>query len=122
MDADSVESALERFIIKFSSDKRKWAKDLLADNLLGVVAQRLIPRVGEGFSLVCEVLTSIPAVRSSIKDEKFQQLTNIMQSSKQEGMISMDRALFELVKVGEIDVKDAISQANDPQTFRLNFR
>mgnify|MGYP006434976449 FL=1 len=122
MDADSVESALERFIIKFSSDKRKWAKDLLADSLLGAVAQRLVPRVGGGLSLVCEVLTSIPAVRSSIKDEKFQQLTNIMQSSKQEGMTSMDRALFELVKVGEVDVKDAISQANDPQTFRLNFR
>mgnify|MGYP005621574473 CR=1 FL=1 len=122
MDADSVESALERFIIKFSSDKRKWAKDLLADSLLGAVAQRLVPRVGGGLSLVCEVLTSIPAVRSSIKDEKFQQLTNIMQSSKQEGMTSMDRALFELVKIGEVDVKDAISQANDPQTFRLNFR
>ena len=45
-----------------------------------------------------------------------------MQSSKQEGMTSMDRALFELVKIGEVDVKDAISQANDPQTFRLNFR
>ena len=122
MDADSVESALERFIIRFPNDKRKWAKDLLAGSLLGVVAQRLIPRVGGGLSLVCEVLTSIPAVRSSIRDEKFQQLTNIMQSSKEEGMINMDRALFELVKVGEIDVKDAISQANDPQTFRLNFR
>jgi len=82
----------------------------------------LVSRVGGGLSLVCEVLTSTPAVRSSIKDEKLQQLTNIMQSSKEEGMINMDRALFELVKVGEIDVKDAISQANDPQTFRLNFR
>lgn len=122
MDADSVESALERFIVRLPDNKRKWAKDLLADSLLGVVAQRLISRVGGGLSLVCEVLTSTPAVRSSIKDEKLQQLNNIMQSSKTEGMINMDRALFELVKVGEIDVKDAIAQANDPQTFRLNFR
>jgi len=117
MDADSVISALERFISNISADKKEWGRDLLAHSLLGVVAQRLMPRVGGGLTMVSEVLVNIPAVRSSIKDDKLQQLNSIMQTSKQEGMVSLDKALLELVRVGEISLEDARNQAVDPQSL-----
>jgi twitching motility protein PilT len=121
MDADSVISAIERFLSDLSSEKRDWARNLLADVLIGGTAQRLLPRIGGGFALVSEVLTSTPAVRSSIKENKLHQLSSIMQTSKDEGMIDLDKALLSLVRSGEVSPEDAMSQALDPDIFKQNF-
>lgn len=118
MDADSVISALERFINNISEEKREWGKELLANVLLGILAQKLLPRVGGGVSMVSEVLTSTPAVRSSIKDNNLHQLYSIMQTSKDEGMTSFDKSLMELVRIGEISSEDAKENSMDNQAFK----
>jgi twitching motility protein PilT len=117
MDADSVISALERFVSNLPADKKNWGRDLLGDILLGAMAQRLLSRVGGGLTMASEVLINTPAVRSSIKDGKLNQLSSIMQTSKAEGMSSLDKALLELVRVGEISIDDARNQAVDAQSF-----
>ncbi|MBU1202881.1 Flp pilus assembly complex ATPase component TadA [Patescibacteria group bacterium] len=118
MDADSVVSALERFISNIPLEKRDWGRDLLANVFLGILAQKLLSRVGGGLSMVTEVLTSTPAVRSSIKDNNLRQLYSIMQTSKDEGMINFDKSLLELVRVGEISPEDAKEQSADIQSFK----
>lgn len=118
MDADSVISALDRFMSNISESKKDWGRDVLADTLLGAMAQRLLPRVGGGLTMASEVLLNNPAVRSSIKDDKLSQLSSIMQTSREEGMSSLDKALLELVRVGEISIEDARNQAVDPHSFK----
>jgi twitching motility protein PilT len=71
MNAISAISALEKFIDSVSRDKRKWAKDLLAEMLLAVTNQRLVPGIGGGYILAVEVLTMVPAVASIINDENY---------------------------------------------------
>lgn len=122
MDADTVISALERFISNFSPDKKMWGQEALSQVLLGVVAQRLLPRIGGGLSLACEVLTLTSAVQAIIKDNRLYQLNSIMQTSREEGMANLDKSLLELVKVGEISANDAILQAVDSESFRRNFK
>lgn len=121
MDAESMVSAIDRFISDLPEEKRDWGRDLLADVLIGGVAQRLLPRIGGGFTLVSEVLTSIPAVKSSIKENKLHQLSSIMQTSKDEGMIDLDKALLSKIRSGEVAANDALNQASDPQIFKQNF-
>jgi twitching motility protein PilT len=118
MGSDSVASALDKFISDLPSDKKDWGRDTLADVLLGAMAQRLIPRVGGGLTMASEVLVNNSAVRSSIRDDKLSQLSSIMQTSKEDGMSSLDKALAELVRVGEISIEDAKNQAVDSQNFR----
>ena len=118
MGADSVASALDKFISNLPIDKKDWGRDTLADVLIGAMAQRLIPRVGGGLTMASEVLVNNSAVRSSIKDNKLTQLSSIMQTSKEEGMSSLDKSLLELVRVGEISMEDARNQAVDSQSFR----
>ncbi|MCB9802861.1 Flp pilus assembly complex ATPase component TadA [Candidatus Nomurabacteria bacterium] len=122
MDADTVISALERFISNLSPEKKIWGQDVLSQVLLGVVAQRLLPKIGGGLSLAYEVLTMTSAVQAIIKDNRLYQLNSIMQTSKEEGMINLDKSLLELVKVGEISANDAILQASDADSFRRNFK
>jgi twitching motility protein PilT len=64
------------------------------------------------------VLTNTPAVISTIKDNRLGQLDSIMQTSREEGMTSLDKSLLELVRVGEISNADALQVATDPQSFK----
>lgn len=118
MDADAVVSALDRLISRLPLDKRMWGQDLLSEVLVGVIAQRLIPRLGGGLSLAAEVLTMTPAVKSSIRDNNLRPLESIMQTSKEEGMINLDKALQQLVRVGEISLEDAKKQALRKEEMR----
>jgi len=118
MDADSVISAIERFISNLPSERRQWGQDLLAELLIGVLNQRLLTRLGGGQALAAGVLTSTSAVRSSIKDSAFYQLNSIMQTSKDEGMMILDKSLLSLVRAGQVAMDEARAQALDPQAFK----
>lgn len=122
MEAESVISAIDRFVSNLGADKKAWGQNLLAELLLVATSQRLLPRVGGGLRLVCEVLTNIPAVRSSIKDNHLFQLSSIMQTSREEGMIYLDKSLSDLVRAGEISPEDAAKVAENPQIFKQSFK
>ena len=122
MNADSVVSSLERFISNINKDRREWGRDQLADVLLGVLSQRILPRIGGGTTIAYEILTSTPAVKSTIKENRLYQLNSIMQTSKDEGMINLDNSLLELVRVSEISQEDASLNAINPQVFKKGFR
>lgn len=122
MDADTVISVLERFISNIDASRREWGQAVLAQVLLAVVVQRLLPRIGGGLRLACEVLTSTSAVQSIIKDNRFSQLNSILQTSREEGMLNLDKALLELVRLGEVNANDAAEQAIDKEAFKRNFK
>lgn len=83
------------------------ARYCLADVLAGVITQRLIPKVGGGLALAAELMFASGAVKSLIREGKIYQLESVIQTSKREGMISMSKALEELIRAGEIKKEDA---------------
>ncbi len=122
METESIISALDRFVSNLSPEKKTWGQSLLTEQLIVAIGQRLLPRVGGGMRLACEVLTNTPAVRSSIKDNHLYQLSSIMQTSREEGMVYFDKSLSDLVKAGEINPEDAMKVSNNPQVFKQNFK
>ena len=122
MDTDSVISTLEEFIVNLSASKRDWGQSLLSEVLLGILVQRLLPRIGGGLTLATEVLTMTSAVGASIKEDRLYQLNSIMQTSRDEGMMNLDKSLEELVNVGEITSEDASKYALVTKAFKQNYR
>lgn len=118
MDSDSVISTLEKIIAGFSAEKKIWALNVLSDVLVGIVIQRLLPKVNEGMVLAHEILTMTAAVKSSIKEGKFYQLLSILQTSRAEGMINLDRALLDLVRKDQITKEVALHEALDKENFK----
>jgi twitching motility protein PilT len=117
MNSDSVISVLEKIISGFEEEKKIWALNVLSDVLIGIVVQRLLPGANGGMVLACEILTMTAAVRSLLKEGKFFQLTSILQTSKMEGMINLDKSLLELLKKGEITKEQALHEALDKDSF-----
>ncbi|MGE0786941.1 MAG: type IV pilus twitching motility protein PilT [Sandaracinaceae bacterium] len=85
-------------------------RERLADNLKGIVAQRLLPRAdGKGLVLAAEVLVVTATARETIrKPEGNVPLKDVMERGKHPyGMQTFEMALRDLVKEGVLDVEIA---------------
>jgi len=122
MDTTSVNATLEEIIASFDPNDRDRARNLISDCLQAIICQRLVPRVGGGLILATEVLIANDAVRTIIKDGKISQLFSVLQSSRSEGMSTMDQSLAELVKSGDVLIDKAIEHSEDPKNFRAMIR
>jgi twitching motility protein PilT len=122
MNTDSVLKTVETIINSAPPEFTTKIRTQLAGTLEGIVSQRLLPRVGGGRILVAEVMIPSPPIRAVIRDGALYQLQNILQTGREEGTISLDRSLSELVKTGEILLDDALTYAVDPNNLKLMTR
>lgn len=116
---NSASQTADRIIDVFPPHQQQQVRMQLANVLLGVVSQRLLPRISGGRILACEIMLANSAVRNTIREGKTHQLPNIIQTSASEGMISLDKVLAELVSKGEITIDDALTWSLDPKAFKM---
>ncbi len=116
---NSASQTADRIIDVFPPHQQEQVRMQLANVLLGVVSQRLLPRVQGGRVLASEIMIANSAVRNTIREGKTHQLPNIIQTSASEGMISLDKVLAELVSRGDITIDTALTWALDPKAFKM---
>ncbi|HHV63643.1 MAG TPA: type IV pilus twitching motility protein PilT [Peptococcaceae bacterium] len=95
--------AIDRIIDVFPPHQQNQIRVQLASVLQGVVAQQLFPLLNQpGRVAAYEVLLATPAVRNMIREGKTHQIKNVIQTSSQLGMQTMEKAVEELMKKGLI--------------------
>ena len=96
-------NAIEKMIEAASvSSSKEAARYSLADNLIGVIVHKLLPKRGGGMALATEIMVANSAIKSLIREGRIAQIESIIQTSRNEGMISMDRSTQELKEKGKI--------------------
>ncbi len=89
---------VDRIIDVFPADRQDQVRTQLSACLEAIVAQRLLPRRdGNGRVAGFEVLLGTTAVRAIIRDKRTHQLKGTMETAAREGMVTMDRALKNLL-------------------------
>ena len=112
--APSAAQALERVIDLFPPEQRYLAQARLASLLIGVLCQTLIPRAdGSGRIAAVEIMLGSPAVRNLIREGKIYQLPNIIRTSNQEGMETLDQSLVSLYLRGIIAGESVVQFCHD---------
>lgn len=106
--------AIDRIIDVFSAEQQGQIRTQLGATLLGVVAQRLLPRVGGGRVAAFEVLLANPAVRNLIREGKTAQLRNVIATGQRAGMQTLEASLQELVAKGLVAHEDAMAISANP--------
>lgn len=122
MAADTVVKAVSQILDSFTSFDQERVRDKLAGALKVVVCQKIIPKIGGGLKVVCEIMPVNDTVKSTIAKGSIGQLDNIMQTSRKEGMVSFNQALLDAVNAQEITAADAIANAPDPESFEKLIR
>ena len=114
----SAAQSVDRIVDVFPAHQQAQIRTQLADALQGIIAQQLIPTIdGQRRECALEIMINTPAVANLIRDNKTFQLTSIMQTSKQQGMQTMDQSLMDLVKSRKISPQEAYRRAFDKKAF-----
>ncbi|MFZ3043502.1 MAG: PilT/PilU family type 4a pilus ATPase [Minisyncoccia bacterium] len=114
---NNAAQTIDRIIDMFPAEQQGQVRVQLAGSLVGIFSQRLVPRVSGGLIPAYELLINNNAISTLIRDARTHEISAVIQTSSQEGMIDMDRSLAELVKRGEVTVEHAYEHAMDPKTF-----
>lgn len=99
----SAPEAIIRIVSLFPAEQQSRVLVQLAGVLRGVVSQRLLPSAKGGRIAAREILLVNTAVANHIREQKIPQLISVMQTSRQDGMRTMEQALQELATEGIID-------------------
>jgi len=119
---DVVET-INRIVDFFPSHQQKQVRVALAGSLVGVMTQRLLPRVGGGRAPAIEVLVSNGRIQDCIIDpEKTHEIHDIVEDSGFYGMQTFDQALIKLYQEGVVTLDDAKSAANSAHDFQLSLQ
>lgn len=116
---------ISRIVTSFPPEAQVGIRAKLAQNLRGVVSQRLLPRKnGQGRIVACEVMTVSALTREYILDPiKIKELADLIRKGTvAEGMLSFDSSLLTLVKHGLIDEETALFYATSPTDLKLKLQ
>lgn len=119
---NNAAQTIDRLVDVFPPHQQQQIRYQIANTLLGIVSQRLIPKISGGRIAACEILKAMPAVRNLIREGKTYQLDNIIQTSQEEGMMPLDLALAKLVENKTIKYEDGLSYALDKKNFERMTR
>ncbi|MFZ1987813.1 MAG: PilT/PilU family type 4a pilus ATPase [Minisyncoccia bacterium] len=114
---NNAAQTIDRIIDMFPPNQQGQVRVQLAGSLVGIFSQRLVPRIAGGLIPAYELLINNSAIANLIREGRTHEISTVVQTSSQEGMIDMDRSLAELVRRGEITVEHAYERAIDPKTF-----
>lgn len=115
---NSAAQTIDRIVDVLPENQKNQGRLQLASTLIGVVSQRLVPRIKGGRVPACEVLIANNAVRNLIRENKIYQIDSVIDTSLAEGMISLERALANLVRIDEISLEKAIEFSLNPTKLK----
>jgi twitching motility protein PilT len=116
---NSAAQTVDRIVGVFPAYQQQQIRNQLASVLLGVMSQRLIPKISGGRAVAAEVMIANPAIRTLIRDSKIHQIPNVIQTSASEGMILLDKVLAELISRGEVSLEDALTWSISPKSLKM---
>ena len=119
---NSAAQSIDRMIDVFPPHQQSQIRAQLANILMAICSQRLVPAIGGGRVVAAEVLIANPAVRNIIREGKTHQLDAVIQTGAEAGMQTMDRTLVGLVQSGTVTYDDARSFAVDITEFERLMR
>lgn len=114
---NSAAQTIDRIIDSFPGDQQDQIRLQLASSLIGVLSQRLVPRISGGLVPAVELLLNTPAVANLIRERRTHEIDVLIETGSQEGMIDLDRYLANLVRTGEVSKDDAYAFARRQSIF-----
>ncbi len=110
-------STVDRIIDQFPTDRQAQIRIMLSESLKGVISQTLLRKIGGGRVAALEVLIANAAMSNLIREGKTFQIASMMQTGRGNGNVSLNDALFELVKSKTVAADEAYSKAIDKPSF-----
>lgn len=114
---NNAAQTIDRIIDSFPPAQQDQIRLQLSSSLIGVFSQRLIPRISGGRIPAYELLINNNAVSNLIREKRTHEISNVIETSSEQGMVDMNRSLVELVQKGEISMESAYQYSINPKAL-----
>jgi twitching motility protein PilT len=112
----SAPATINRIIDVFPPAQQQQIRIQLASVLVSVISQRLFPKMDKkGRKAATEILINNSAVSNLIRNEKIHQIVSIIQTSRAQGMHTLESSINELVEKGIIPIELALPYISEKQ-------
>lgn len=118
---NSVSQTVDRIIDVFPSEQQNQIRLQLANTLSAIISQRLLPRVAGGRIPATEIMFGNNAVSNLIREGKANQIDLVIETSLENGMISLNRSLAELIRRGEVAPEVAMAYTLNPTELQTRI-
>ena len=109
----SATESLERIIAEVNPVEQERVRNRLADVLISVISQKLVPSLDGKRVLAKEVLVVTPSVKAAIKNNNIGEIYMMINQGGQLGMITMEQDLKRLYEQKRISLETAVTYANN---------
>ena len=116
---NSASQTVDRIIDSFPPEQQGQVISQLASTLVAIVSERLVPRQGGGRIPATEIMLTNSAIRNLIREKKIYQIDLVIETSVQEGMVSLNRSLVNLVRRKEVSLEQAEGFSLNPAELRI---
>lgn len=116
---NSASQTIDRIIDSFPPNQQGQIVSQLSATLVAIVSERLVPKLGGGRVPATEIMLVNPAIRNLIRERKIYQIDLVIETSVQEGMMSLNRSLVSLIKNKEISLEQAEAHSLNPAELRI---
>jgi twitching motility protein PilT len=114
---------ITRIIDVFPPHQQEQIRNQLALSLEAVISQRLLRLKGNrGRIAVREIMICTRAIRNLIREGKYNQIYSAIQTGVDEGMLTMDASLGQLLRAGMIEYEAALEASGNPREFAEKYR
>jgi Tfp pilus assembly pilus retraction ATPase PilT len=118
----NASQSISRILDFFKAEEREQIRRQLASALRGVICQRMITTVEGKLTPALEILLNTPLVRKLLEENRLDKLPVAIETGTDDGMLTFNQSLFNLVKAGRVTEKEALAKATNPQALEMNFK
>lgn len=119
---NSASQSIHRIVDSFPAAQQGQIRAQLSGSLIGVLSQRLVPRLKGGLIPACELMINTPAISNMIRENKIHEIPLVIDTSAEIGMVSLNKYLANLVRAKEVDFETAQNYSLDPGELRSLVR
>ena len=118
----NASQSVSRILDFFEANEREQIRRQLAGTLRGVICQRMVGTVNNTMTPALEILINTPTVKKMLEENRLDKLSAAIETGGDDGMITFNQSLFNLVKSGRVTEKEALAKASNPQALEMNFK
>ena len=119
----SAEQTINKIIAMFPADEQPQIRNQVSENMTAIIIQKLIRKAdGKGMVPAHEILLNNIAVENTIRENKLNQIKNVMYTNRNIGMQLIEDDLARLVEEGLITPEAAMANANDHDHVRRELQ
>ena len=116
---NSASQTIDRIIDSFPETQQGQVRLQLSQIIEAVISQRLIPSARLGMVPAIEIMLASTAVKNLIREGKTYQLDNIISTSSNLGMLTLESSIANLIENGSIEYADALRFSSKPDELRM---